>query len=56
MIIPKVLESRTEYAGKIVSIRRDKLTRGDGNHSSAKQPSQVMLWGLWQWMTGDVSC
>ena len=31
MIIPKVLESRTEYAGKIVSIRRDKLTRGDGN-------------------------
>ena len=27
----KVLESRTEYAGKIVSIRRDKLTRGDGN-------------------------
>lgn len=31
MIIPKVLESRTEYAGKIVSIRRDRLTRGDGN-------------------------
>ena len=30
MIIPKVLDSRTEYTGKIMSIRRDELTRGDG--------------------------
>ena len=31
MIIPEVLESETVYTGKIISIRRDKLTRGDGN-------------------------
>ena len=30
MIIPKVLDSRTEYTGKTMSIRRDELTRGDG--------------------------
>lgn len=30
MIIPKVLDSRTEYTGKIMSIQRDELTRGDG--------------------------
>ena len=30
MIIPKVLDSRTEYKGKIMSVRRDELTRGDG--------------------------
>ena len=31
MIIPEVLESEIVYTGKITSIRRDKLTRGDGN-------------------------
>ena len=31
MIIPEVLESEIVYTGKIISIRRDKLTRGDGN-------------------------
>lgn len=30
MIIPEILESETVYTGKITSIRRDKLTRGDG--------------------------
>lgn len=30
MNIPKVLESEVVYHGKITSIRRDKLTRGDG--------------------------
>ena len=30
MIIPEVLDTRTEYEGRIVSIRRDELTRGDG--------------------------
>ena len=31
MIIPEVLESQTVYEGKIMSIQRDKLTRGDDN-------------------------
>lgn len=30
MIIPKILESQLVYTGKITSIRRDELTRGDG--------------------------
>ncbi len=30
MNLPKVLESETVYEGKITSIRRDTLTRGDG--------------------------
>ncbi len=30
MIIPEVLESELAYEGRITSIRRDKLTRGDG--------------------------
>lgn len=30
MIIPEVIESDVVYKGKITSIRRDKLTRGDG--------------------------
>lgn len=32
MIIPKVLESEEVYKGKIITIKRDTLTRGDGKN------------------------
>lgn len=32
MVIPKVLNSEEVYKGKIISIRRDTLTRGDGKN------------------------
>ena len=32
MIIPEVLNSEEVYKGKIISIRRDTLTRGDGKN------------------------
>ena len=53
MNIPKVLSSEEVYKGKIISIRKDTLTRGMERILSGRRRYPVMQLRSWQWMSRD---